>query len=329
MTNPVQPVIIVKKKGGHGGHHGGAWKVAYADFGDGDNLSGQIFFVEELDYNGTPLSTFGNSGVAMVQFQNSVGNPHVSIDHNGRIVVAGTGFNGTGLYGPQVARFTSSGVLDTTFNSTGVYSRVNTSQVRVNDVATDSNNRVVLVGSNDGSSSSSFHIERLLEQGQPDGTIFSAPLSGSGFDSLHSVSVQDDGKIVAVGVSTQSGVVLHFNDNGTIDSGFGSGGEIAQSPPAGFGSESLDAVYEDASGRLVVGGTAESPQAGHPNTDFLVARYSANGTPDTTFGANGIRLTDLGADDVLSSLSQTPTPPGTFYAAGSSGGHFALVRYLA
>ena len=32
MSNPVQPVIIVKKKGGHGGHHGGAWKVAYADF---------------------------------------------------------------------------------------------------------------------------------------------------------------------------------------------------------------------------------------------------------------------------------------------------------
>ncbi len=32
MSNQVQPVIIVKKKGGHGGHHGGAWKVAYADF---------------------------------------------------------------------------------------------------------------------------------------------------------------------------------------------------------------------------------------------------------------------------------------------------------
>jgi chemotaxis protein MotB len=27
-----RPVIIVKKKAGHGGHHGGAWKVAYADF---------------------------------------------------------------------------------------------------------------------------------------------------------------------------------------------------------------------------------------------------------------------------------------------------------
>ncbi len=27
-----QPIIIKKVKGGHGGHHGGAWKVAFADF---------------------------------------------------------------------------------------------------------------------------------------------------------------------------------------------------------------------------------------------------------------------------------------------------------
>lgn len=27
-----QPIIFIKKKGGHGGHHGGAWKVADADF---------------------------------------------------------------------------------------------------------------------------------------------------------------------------------------------------------------------------------------------------------------------------------------------------------
>ena len=28
----VRTRVIIKKKGGHGGHHGGAWKVAYADF---------------------------------------------------------------------------------------------------------------------------------------------------------------------------------------------------------------------------------------------------------------------------------------------------------
>jgi chemotaxis protein MotB len=35
MSNDkLRPIIIIKKvkKGGHGGHHGGAWKIAYADF---------------------------------------------------------------------------------------------------------------------------------------------------------------------------------------------------------------------------------------------------------------------------------------------------------
>lgn len=32
MSNNNQPIIIKKKKGGEHGHHGGAWKVAYADF---------------------------------------------------------------------------------------------------------------------------------------------------------------------------------------------------------------------------------------------------------------------------------------------------------
>ena len=28
----IPEIIIINKKGGHGKHHGGAWKVAYADF---------------------------------------------------------------------------------------------------------------------------------------------------------------------------------------------------------------------------------------------------------------------------------------------------------
>ncbi|MEZ5403522.1 MAG: flagellar motor protein MotB [Bryobacteraceae bacterium] len=32
MEEKPAPIIVIKKKGGHGGHHGGAWKVAYADF---------------------------------------------------------------------------------------------------------------------------------------------------------------------------------------------------------------------------------------------------------------------------------------------------------
>jgi chemotaxis protein MotB len=32
MARALKPIIIIKKVSGHGGHHGGAWKVAYADF---------------------------------------------------------------------------------------------------------------------------------------------------------------------------------------------------------------------------------------------------------------------------------------------------------
>jgi chemotaxis protein MotB len=32
MAAKTQPIIVIKRTGGHEGHHGGAWKVAYADF---------------------------------------------------------------------------------------------------------------------------------------------------------------------------------------------------------------------------------------------------------------------------------------------------------
>ena len=32
MAAKSQPIIVIKRSGGHAGHHGGAWKVAYADF---------------------------------------------------------------------------------------------------------------------------------------------------------------------------------------------------------------------------------------------------------------------------------------------------------
>ena len=32
MAAKAQSIIVIKRKSGHAGHHGGAWKVAYADF---------------------------------------------------------------------------------------------------------------------------------------------------------------------------------------------------------------------------------------------------------------------------------------------------------
>ncbi len=32
MADHLAPIYVIKKKVNHAGHHGGAWKVAYADF---------------------------------------------------------------------------------------------------------------------------------------------------------------------------------------------------------------------------------------------------------------------------------------------------------
>lgn len=69
-----QPIVVKKKKGGHAAHHGGAWKIAYADFVTammaffllmwllGSTTKGELMGIAE--YFQTPLhvALFGGSG---------------------------------------------------------------------------------------------------------------------------------------------------------------------------------------------------------------------------------------------------------------------------
>jgi hypothetical protein len=80
---------------------------------------------------------------------------------------------------------------------------------------------------------------------------------------------------------------------------------------------------------LVAGGFSESP-ADAPDT-FIVVRYQANGSLDSSFGAGGsVRTSFGGAGGSASALAIQPD--GKLVAAGWSvkGGNedFALVRYL-
>lgn len=98
------------------------------------------------------------------------------------------------------------------------------------------------------------------------------------------MALQSDGKIVIVGDSK----VQRLNPNGTLDTGFGSGGTAAftfagaiQNLPAG--------VAIQADGRIVVAGTIE-PLSGQ---QCAVARYTGTGAPDPTFGTGGHLLVDF------------------------------------
>lgn len=84
--------------------------------------------------------------------------------------------------------------------------------------------------------------------------------------------------------------LVRYNSNGTLDTSFGTQGlvltNMGSSPPSGVWPSgrsdpayALSVVVQPATGKIVV--------AGHRGYEFLLARYNANGTLDTSFGASG------------------------------------------
>ena len=132
-------------------------------------------------------------------------------------------------------------------------------------------------------------------------------------DSAYGVTVQKDGKVVAVGRTNANGgydiALVRYQKNGVLDPTFGLGG-IVITDLGGF--EEGRAVAIEADGKIVV--------AGYTNTlgsyDFVVLQYNQNGTLDTNFGIGGATITDFGGDDVARSLAIQPN--GRIILAGYS-----------
>jgi uncharacterized delta-60 repeat protein len=84
------------------------------------------------------------------------------------------------------------------------------------------------------------------------------------------------GDIVVIGQSQSGGELARFNPNGTLDSTFGNSGQV-------ISSAYFQAVAIASDGKVVaIGGFNNS------NTGLAVARYSTNGSPDSSFGTGGI-----------------------------------------
>jgi uncharacterized delta-60 repeat protein len=117
--------------------------------------------------------------------------------------------------------------------------------------------------------------------------------------------------------------------DGDLDPTFGTGGKLTtdfnRSTDIAF------AVALQTDGKLVVVGTTYTNND-YSGEDFAIARYNANGTLDTTFGANGKVKTDFpGLAAVASSV--VVQPDGKILVAGGAfplftfAGDFELVRY--
>jgi uncharacterized delta-60 repeat protein len=240
----------------------------------------------------------------------------------------------------------SDGDLDASFGTGGkVLTDFNSSTDLAYAVAVQQDGRYVVVGTtyiNNDYTQEDFAVARYNANGTLDASFGVNGKVKTDFPGLaavaSSVVIQPDGKIVVAGgafpLFTFLGdfKVARYNTNGSLDSSFGVGGIVTTSFP-GQGSYAF-AVALQADGKIVAAGTdfVNFSSDSSSNTDFALARYNADGTPDTGFGSNGIVTTDFAGfnDDAFSVLIQ---PDGKLVAVGSAVSRttsydFALARYL-
>ena len=104
---------------------------------------------------------------------------------------------------------------------------------------------------------------------------------------------------------------------GDLDITFGTNGMVNTN--IGASSEATSMVIQS-DGKIVVAGLSVS--------DFAIARYNANGSPDTSFDSDGIVTTDFnGGDD--KGLAIALQSDGKIVVAGDNDGDFAIARYNA
>ena len=129
---------------------------------------------------------------------------------------------------------------------------------------------------------------------------------------IRDIKVQSDGKIVVAGSSDGSDgkaafILARYNDDGSLDSSFGSGGKAVTN--AG-GLEFAKSLALQPDGKILVAGSAYDD-----GTDFGLARYDSDGTLDLSFGSNGKVIKNFGGADTCSGI--VVQPDGKILLAGN------------
>jgi uncharacterized delta-60 repeat protein len=242
----------------------------------------------------------------------------VGIQSGGKIVAAGSA---SGIASDiALVRYSAGGGIDSSFGVEGRFIGEYESDGAF-DMAIQPDGKIVVVGQSDPDGlGNDFMVARFSAGGAPD-TSFAGDGKartniGGQFDSARAVALQPDGKIVVVGASNDRPALARYGADGSLDSGFGSGGQIVDDADG----EAADvAVQPD--GKIVVVGTAWGVGG-----RFALARRNADGSLDAGFSGDGRTITTFGADDA--GLAVALQSDGKILAAGGSDGDFALARYL-
>lgn len=301
---------------------------------NGTNLDA---FVARYTPDGALDQTFGQGGVATVNFgpQNdrSFDDDYglsIRIDDDDRIVIGGTVLGAGSGFDFALARFNPDGSLDTTFGGDGtvVTDFGGTSQV-VQDLAIAPDGDLVVVGTTGGAALNDFGdvaLARYTPTGNLDTTFGGDGIVtdnwGSPQDFAGALVIDGSGRIVVAGDTRVSTSPLEFaftvgryTAEGARDTTFDADGLATVALPEGGIAQ--DVILQD--GGILAAGRADL-EGGFPN-DFVLARFTEQGTLDPTFGQGGITTTSVGGAtfSLDGILGVTLDGDGNIVAAGFSG----------
>lgn len=268
----------------------------------------------QIDESGSLDTTFSTDGYE--EFINSNSRfTSVKIQTDGKILTAG--YQGSaGL----IARYTSSGVLDTSFSTDG-YDLITSSVI--NDLAIDASGSIYVAGyinSNDAL------IAKYASNGTLDTSFDSDGKKSYDFsgrdDSITKIILQTDDKIFLAGASDDFILTFRIDLAGNFDSAFSDDGYLLTSSPNILNSGDYDYVEEaklQDDGKYIISGLSETST----NVFILLARLNSNGTIDQSFGTNGFVLNNFDfSDPTLNSLILLDD---YIYAAGKTNNLSSLV----
>lgn len=287
--------------------------------GDG----GFVFALTRYTTAGALDTTFGTGGKVTTAIGTQSSIQSIAIQSDGKIVAAGY----TEMIGDfAVARYTTSGALDTTFG--GGDGIVTTDFFGDDEKATSmklqSDGKIVVAGyTYDFNLDVNFALARYTTAGaldtsfDSDGLVNSLHACNCGFNAM---GIQPDGKIVAT-ASGQDVYLARYNTDGSLI------GSVSSTNIGGSADNSL-ALTTDTSGAILIAGTTISSG----NGDFFVAKYLSNGTLDPMFdNGDGIVITNMGSNsDIAHAVAIQPN--NGIILGGSQGDfgakQFGLARYI-
>lgn len=117
-------------------------------------------------------------------------------------------------------------------------------------------------------------------------------------EKVASLACQSDGKILAAGLSSITGQdiisagIIRYQKNGNVDSSFGINGRALLIPPANVKAPASAIAIQKIGNTEYILITGVRANTGNINNapEGYVARFNPNGTPDASFGTNGIVL---------------------------------------